>query len=342
MPARRDTPSIELSAEPLSRLPGVGPRVAEKLAARGLLTMQDLWLHLPLRYEDRTAITPIRLLQPGVPAQVEGRVDAVERGFRYRPVLRVALSDDSRGTLVMRFFHFRAAQVAQFAVGTRIRCYGTPKPGQHGLEIVHPSYRVLGEDDDAALGDALDPIYPAVEGLGPASIRKLVGQALERLPDNDRLELLPATLLDGLRLPSLRQALLTMHRPPRDADVAALALGAHPAQRRLAIEELLAHHLSLRRQRLALQRHGAPVLKGKGALVKALAKALPFTLTGAQQRVFAQIREDIGKPSPMLRLVQGDVGVGMLASRGVHRRPFRCRRAPIGYQSLKERGQGLP
>lgn len=310
MPARRDAPPIELSAEPLSRLPGVGPRVAEKLAARGLVTMQDLWLHLPLRYEDRTAITPIRQLQPGVPAQIEGRVEAVERGFRYRPVLRVAVGDESRGTLVLRFFHFRAAQVAQFAVGARIRCYGTPKPGQNGLEIIHPSYRVLGDDDDAALGEALDPVYPAIEGLGAASIRKLVGQALERLPDDDSLELLPPALLEGLQLPPLRQALLTMHRPPRDADVAALSLGTHPAQRRLAMEELLAHHLSLRRQRLALQRHGAPALKGKGTLVKALVKALPFTLTGAQQRVFKQIREDIAKPSPMLRLVQGDVGSG--------------------------------
>jgi len=149
-------------------------------------------------------------------------------------------------------------------------------------------------------------------------------------------------LLEGLGLPSLRDALLTMHRPPRDADVAALALGTHPAQRRLAIEELLAHHLSLRRQRLALQQHRAPALKGRGTLVKALVKALPFSLTGAQKRVFEQIREDIARPSPMLRLVQGDVGTGMLASMGVHRRPFRCRRAPIGYQSLKERGRGLP
>ncbi len=310
MPVRRDTPSLDLSAEPLSRLPGVGPRVSEKLAARGLQTMQDLWLHLPLRYEDRTAITPLRLLQSGVPVQVEGRVEAVERGFRYRPVLRVAVGDGSTGSLVLRFFHFRAAQVAQFAVGARIRCYGTPKPGQHGWEIVHPSYRILADDEDLSLGEALDPVYPAIEGLGPASIRKLVGQALERLPDNDSLELLPASLLDGLGLPSLREALLTMHRPPRDADVAALALGTHPAQRRLAIEELLAHHLSLRRQRLALQRHRAPALKGRGTLAKALVKALPFSLTAAQQRVFAQIREDIAKPSPMLRLVQGDVGSG--------------------------------
>jgi len=309
-------PAAPRSEEPLFNQPiagllaGVGPRVAEKLAARGLLTLQDLWLHLPLRYEDRTQLTPIRALQPGVPAQVEGRVEAVERGFRFRPVLRVAIGDDSNATLVLRFFHFRAAQVAQFAPGTRVRCYGTPKPGQNGLEIVHPSYRVLEDADAGSLGDALDPVYPAVEGIGPATMRKFIAQALDRLPDDASLELLTADMLRGLQLPSLRQAVLSMHRPARDADLAALAAGRHPAQRRLALEELLAHNLSLRRQRIALQQHRAPKLAGKGVLVAKLVAALPFTLTGAQQRVFKQIREDLKQPSPMLRLVQGDVGSG--------------------------------
>ena len=292
------------------QLAGVGPRVAEKLAARGLVTLQDLWLHLPLRYEDRTQLTAIRQLQPGVPAQVEGRVAAVERGFRYRPLLRVALSDDSGASLVLRFFHFRAAQVAQFAPGTRIRCYGTPKPGQQGLEIVHPSYRVLAEGEEGGLGEALDPVYPVVEGIGPATLRKLIGQALDRLPADAVLELLPPEMLRDLHLPSLRQAVLDMHRPSRDADIAALAAGRHPAQRRLAVEELLAHNLSLRRQRIALQRFRAPVLSGKGKQVADFVAALPFTLTGAQQRVYKQIRDDLKKPSPMLRLVQGDVGSG--------------------------------
>ncbi|MGX5731003.1 ATP-dependent DNA helicase RecG [Pseudoxanthomonas beigongshangi] len=300
----------EVARLPIASLKGVGARIAEKLAARGLLTLQDLWLHLPLRYEDRTALTPIRALRPGVPAQLEGRVEAVERGFRYRPVLRVAIGDDSHATVVLRFFHFRAAQVAQFAPGTRVRCYGTPKPGQHGLEIVHPSYRVLDAEADVALGEALDPVYPAIEGVGPASLRKLVGQALDRLPADASLELLPDVLLRESGLPSLREALLIMHRPPRDADLQALSAGRHPAQRRLALEELLAHHLSLRRQRIALQRHRAPALTGRGALAGQLAKSLPFRLTGAQQRVFKQIREDLKQPSPMLRLVQGDVGSG--------------------------------
>ena len=296
--------------QPIARLSGAGPRVVEKLAARGLSTLQDLWLHLPLRYEDRTTLTPIRSLQAGVAAQVEGTVEAVERGFRYRPMLRVAIGDDSHATLVLRFFHFRSQQVNQFRVGARVRCYGTPRAGQHGLEIVHPSYRVLEEGEAGDLGDQLDPVYPAVDGLGPATLRKLIVQALDRLPDEAALELLPPEWLRGLGLPSLRTALLAMHRPARGADLAALAAGTHPAQRRLALEELLAHHLSLRRQRIALQRHRAPALEGKGALAKRLQDALPFELTGAQRRVFAQVRHDLAQPSPMLRLVQGDVGSG--------------------------------
>ncbi|MGH8032010.1 MAG: ATP-dependent DNA helicase RecG [Luteimonas sp.] len=300
---------------PLAALPGVGPRVAEKLAARGLLTLQDLWLQLPRQYQDRTALVPIRGLQPGVAAQVEGVVEAVERGFRYRPMLRVAIGDASRATLVLRFFHFRAQQVAQFVPGARVRCFGTPRSGQNGLEIVHPSYRVIESDDTSALGDQLDPVYPAIEGIGPATLRRLIALALDRLPPDAAMELLPDGLLrehhlpHARDLPTLRAALLTVHRPPKDADVATLIAGTHPAQRRLALEELLAHHLSLRRQRIALQAHAASPLSGR-RLVKKLRDALPFALTRAQDRVFAQIRADLAQPSPMLRLVQGDVGSG--------------------------------
>ena len=309
MSKRSGGTAVDLNLQPLASLRGVGPSIAEKLAARGLLTVQDLWLHLPRQYEDRTALTPIRALLPGVAAQVDGKVEAVERGFRNRPMLRVAIADDARATLVLRFFHFRAQQVAQFGVGVRVRAYGTPRPGQYGLEMVHPSYRILGEGEHA-LGTSLDPVYPEIEGIGPASLRKLMAQALEALPAAEALELLPRDVRDALRLPSLRDALLTLHRPPRDADVAALQSGLHPAQRRLALEELLAHQLSLRRQRIALQQQGARPLRGKGRLVERLRSGLPFALTGAQERVYAQVREDLAQPRPMLRLVQGDVGSG--------------------------------
>ena len=305
----RPAPALAASATPLSVLPGVGPAVAEKLAARGLANLQDLWLHLPRGYEDRTELTAIRDLRPGVAAQVEGKVTAVERGFRFRPMLRVALADESRGTLVLRFFHFRAQQVSQFVPGARIRAYGMPRAGQLGLEIVHPSYRVL-DAGEHGLGEALDPVYPEVEGIGPANLRKLIGLALQRLPDEDALELLPRDWLREMRLPTLREALLTLHAPPREADVTALQTGLHPAQRRLALEELLAHQLSLRRQRLALQAEGTRALAGDERHVARLRDALPFALTAAQARVYAQLREDLSQPRPMLRLVQGDVGSG--------------------------------
>ena len=309
MPKPAAGPVVDPLSRPVSALRGVGPALVRKLATRGLSTVQDLWLHLPRGYEDRTALTDIRALQPGVPAQVEGRVDAVERGFRYRPLLRVAISDGSRGTLVLRFFHFRAPQVAQFVVGARVRAFGTPRPGQYGLEMVHPSYRIL---DEAAheLADVLDPVYPAIEGVGPASLRKLIGQALGALPDAATLELVPREWLRPLGLPALRDAILTLHAPPRDADLGALQAGIHPAQRRLALEELLAHQLGLRRQRLALQAQGTRALGCDEALVRRLRQALPFALTRAQARVYAQLREDLGRPRPMLRLVQGDVGSG--------------------------------
>ena len=295
---------------PLRELPGVGPAVAEKLAARGLLSLQDLWLHLPLRYEDRTRLTAIRDLMPGQPAQVEGRVEAVERGFRYRPLLRVTISDESRASLALRFFHFNAAQAAQFQPGRRVRCYGEPRPSGHGLEIVHPSYRFLAESEAGVLQDRLDPVYPAVEGIGAAPLARLVGEALKRLPEAADLELLPAAVMQALGLPTLREALLTAHRPPPDADADAFTQGRHPALQRLAFEELLAQHLSLRRQRIALREHGAQPIAGQGRLAAALVTRLPYALTGAQRRVLEEVEHDIRQPRPMLRLVQGDVGSG--------------------------------
>ncbi len=312
-PRRRGAAAPALSAAgaaPVTDLPGVGPKVAGKLLARGLSSLQDLWLHLPLRYEDRTRLTDIARLLPGMTAQVEGRVEAVERAFRYRPTLRVAVTDGSRGTLVLRFFHFNKAQAAMFVPGRRILCYGEARPGQLGLEMVHPNYRFLADEGDTVLRDRLDPVYPAVEGLGPATLARLVREALKRLPHGGELELLPTGLRERLGLPGLREALLALHAPPPDVSLADFAAGAHPAQRRLAIEELLAHHLSLRRQRIALRAHGAAPVRPAGKLGASLRRGLGFGLTGAQQRVLDEVARDMARPEPMLRLVQGDVGSG--------------------------------
>jgi ATP-dependent DNA helicase RecG len=315
--ARAQSPSdhhpavaADAATRPIAVLPGVGPALAAALGRLGLATLQDLWFHLPLRYEDRTRITPIRDLRVGDSAQVEGRIEAIEKGFRYRPQLRIAIGDDSRQTLVLRFFHFNNAQVSQLAVGTRLRCYGEVRHGAQGLEMVHPQYQRLAADAASGVEERLTPVYPTTEGLGQKRLAGLIEHALAQLPPDATLELIPAALRKVVKLASLRAALLYVHRPPPDTDLAGLALGAHPAQQRLAFEELLTQHLSLKRLRAQLRRHSAPALHGDGALRACFLAQLPFALTSAQQRVAAEVVRDLGQPAPMLRLMQGDVGSG--------------------------------
>jgi ATP-dependent DNA helicase RecG len=305
MPLRH---SDEAGLAPVSSLPGVGPALAETLRKLGIERLQDLWFHLPLRYEDRTRITPIRDLVAGESAQVEGVVEAVETGFRYRPQLRVAITDVSRQTLVLRFFHFRRQQAQQFAPGLRLRCFGAIRHGQHGLEMVHPQYRVL--HGDTAMEETLTPVYPVTEGLGQQRLRGVIDKALARLPGEPALELIPPDLLQPLGLMPLREALLGVHRPAPEADMQALLSGSHPAQQRLAFEELLAHHLSLKELRAQVRKHRAPALPADPGLRRRFLDALPFRLTGAQQRVADEIARDLARRVPMLRLVQGDVGSG--------------------------------
>jgi ATP-dependent DNA helicase RecG len=291
-------------------LPGVGPQVAQKLAAAGIERLQDLWFWLPRSYEDRTRVAPIASLAHGEKAMVEGRVDAVEKGFRFRPQLKVAISDDSGDTLVLRFFHFHAGQVAQFSQGAWVRCYGEARQAGLSMEMVHPSYRRIAESERGEVSERLDPVYPAVEGIGPARLAQLVQAAIDKLPPSEDFELLPAGLRAELKLPDLGRALRFVHAPTVGTDLAALSDGRHPARRRLALEELLAHHLSLRRQRVDLRQQGAPPLRASGRLARSLRANLPFPLTDAQERVLGEVLQDLGASEPMLRLVQGDVGSG--------------------------------
>lgn len=295
---------------PVGALPGVGPALAASLARLGLERVQDLWFHLPLRYEDKTRITAIADLRVGERAQVEGVVEAVERGFRYRPQLKVAIGDASRQTLLLRFFHFNRAQAEQLLPGTRLLCYGEVRHGAQGLEMVHPNYQRLSGDVVAAVDELLSPVYPTTEGLGTKRLAGVIGKALALLPPAAQLELIPPELCARHGLTSLRDALLYVHRPPPDAHLGQLMLGQHPAQQRLAFEELLTQHLSLKRMRAALRRRHAPKLEGSGALRQPLLAGLPFRLTAAQQRVSREVERDLARPRPMLRLVQGDVGSG--------------------------------
>jgi ATP-dependent DNA helicase RecG len=294
---------------PVTALRGVGDALALRLRALGVETTQDLLFLLPSRYEDRTRVVPLGELLPGQRAAVEGEVLLTEVAFRGRRQMLCKIADGS-GFLTLRFFYFTAQQQNGLARGVRIRCFGEARRGPQGLEIVHPEYRRVDSSAAKAAEDHLTPIYPATEGVTQGRLRQLVGLALDQTAAQDLEDWLPAAMLEDSRLPSLRDALLYVHRPPADAPVEQLLEWRHPAQRRLAFEELLAHQLSLKLLRQRIQSDPGWPLVTDGALKADLLSALPFQLTAAQTRVLREIEQDLRHAKPMLRLVQGDVGCG--------------------------------
>ncbi|NNG12767.1 MAG: ATP-dependent DNA helicase RecG [Halobacteria archaeon] len=301
-----------LDTLPVTALKGVGPRVAGRLERLGIRTVQDVLFHLPLRYEDRTRVVPMGALRPGDHAVVEGEIDLAEVRFGRRRSLLVRISDGT-GSLTLRFFHFNAAQQAGFVRGAGIRCYGEVRAGPTTAEMIHPEYRLIEPGFEPPVEEHLTPVYPATEGVHQLTLRSITSQALSYLDDaaSGRLpDWLPAQLIAPFRMTTLPAALRYVHRPPPQASIELLAEGRHPAQQRLAFEELLAHHLSLRRVRLRAQHTRAPVIAGDNGLVGDFITSLPFALTAAQQRVFREICDDLVRPHPMARLVQGDVGSG--------------------------------
>jgi ATP-dependent DNA helicase RecG len=293
----------------VTALRGVGSKNAERLARLGIESVQDLLFHLPIRYQDRTRVVPIGGLRPGDQAVVQGEVEAAEIRYGRRRSLLVRLADGSGG-ITLRFFHFSAAQQANMTPGSRLRCFGEARSGPQGYELVHPEVQRVTEEDAVSVEQALTPIYPTTEGMHQLTWRDLTGRALDLLGRGGLDELLPAAVLDELDLPPLADAVRLLHRPPPDQSRRLLSEAGHPAQRRLALEELLAHQLSLRVLRQRQRRRAAPVLQGDGRLQRALLQRLPFALTAAQQRVLDQIRADFARAHPALRLVQGDVGSG--------------------------------
>ena len=300
-------------AAPVARLNGVGEKVAEHLAKLRITRIGDLLFHLPLRYQDRTRLTPIGALRLNREAQIEGQIEVTQVVFGRRRALVVRIADGS-GALNLRFFHFNAAQQQRLAVGRRVRCYGEVRRGPNTLEMVHPECQILAGEEAVAVNAELTPIYPTTEGLQQNRLRHLTNQALALLAagDDDTHELLPQPLLERLAMPSLRDALEFVHRPPPDADVEMLAESSHPAQRRLVFEELLAYQLSLKRLREQARDFGAPSVRA-GTLKQDLLKGFGFTLTGAQGRVIDEVEADLARGLPMLRLLQGDVGAGKTA-----------------------------
>jgi ATP-dependent DNA helicase RecG len=292
-------------------LKGIAARVAERLQRLGIETIQDLLFHLPARYEDRTQLRPLGSLQAGHEAMVQGTIELTEVRFGRRRMLLSRISDGT-GFLTLRFFHFSAAQQRSLAKGSIIRCYGELRRSGTDLEMVHPEYRIIDPDVAQTIEQTLTPVYPTTEGVHQLSLRRFTEQAIVQLAQQpERLpELLDTPLCKKMNLPLLADSLQYIHRPPKKADTQQLQQGIHPMQRRLALEELLSHHLSIRQLRSQAKDSHSLQIKQATKLTADFIRNLPFSLTGAQQRVIGEIFSDLGQKTAMQRLLQGDVGSG--------------------------------
>ena len=296
-----------LDGVPLTSLSGVGVAIAEKLSRIGIQNVQDLLFHLPMRYEDRTRITPISDVRPESFATIEGYVQHTEVQFGRRPILSVTLSDGT-SKIMLKFFNFNAGMKNSLATGVRVKAFGEIKRGRYMAEIHHPEYQIIRNNQPLALAETLTPIYSTTEGLKQASLRKMTEQALVVLQNVQVAELLPEQY--NPHQYSLKDALALLHRPPPSVSAEVLEKGEHPAQKRLIFEELLAHNLAMQQLRLGVKQQYAEPLSYKTDLKQRFLESLPFQPTNAQKRVTEDIERDLAQASPMMRLVQGDVGSG--------------------------------
>ncbi len=290
----------------------VSRSIQERLAGLGISSEFDLILHLPLRYEDETHLYPIGDVSAQKTVQVEGIVTRSEIKYRPRRQLVCAV-EDGTGVLFMRLLNFYGSQVKAYSAGTRVRLLGEARPGFFGMEMVHPKCRIVRENEP--LADALTPVYPAAARLSSETIRKLIRQVLLQAPQNEHptgplAETLPEPILTRHGLAGFRDSVLFLHRPPPDAPAVSLQDRAHPAWRRIKFDELLAQQLSLRLHYRQRRSGSAPLLAARNRLTRLLLESLPFRLTQAQERAFAEISRDLGTTHPMQRLLQGDVGSG--------------------------------
>ena len=299
-----------LESLPLTRLKGVGPALERKFSQLGISSIEDLLFHLPLRYEDRTRITAIRQARLGEFVQLEGQIGSSSVQFGRRRSLQCVMVD-STGIIHLRFFHFSAAQKNALAEGVRIRCYGEVRRGRSGLEIYHPEYRILKAGQEEPVPDTFTAVYPTTDGLQQGRMRGVISQALSLLDQAGGLkDCLPPEIIRQFKLFGLTESIRLIHRPPLDAPLEWMNADTNPGAKRLAFEELLAHRLCMRRFKTLYAQRRAPALTQGGELVKQFEKTLPFELTASQRQVSAEIEADLMTSTPMLRLLQGDVGSG--------------------------------
>ncbi len=293
----------EAEASPQAGL--IPPSLRPKLAKLGIVTSAQLLLHFPLRYEDQTRLTPLSAISPGQAWLAEGVVDSCTVQFRPRRQLVAHISEGIAG-LTLRFLHFYPSTQSQLKVGTRVRVYGDVRDGYHGLEIVHPTVKQVGEA--TPVSEALTPIYPTLTGLAQTAWRTMIGRALKR---SDWLaDTLPPAQIKRCALMPFADSVRTLHAPSPEDSLTQLEARTHPAWRRVKFDELLAQQIALKQARAAKAADAAPAIHSAGTLRKQLLGRVGFTLTAGQQQAVADALKDLARPAPMQRLLQGDVGSG--------------------------------
>ena len=303
---------------PVTSIRGVGPKLGQTLAKLDIRRVVDLILHLPYRYQDRTRIIPIGALRPGMECVVEGVIETSQIKYGRRRSLVCAISDSS-GIIYLRWFYFNQAQQRRLQKGERIRCFGGVRAGRDRYEMIHPEYRVLGNDELPGIADTLTPIYSITEGIGQNKLRALIDSAFQFVREQrDIATPLERTdafrkLADKASYPNFIESLEFVHHPPPDVDLAVMAESRHPSQKRLAFDELLAHRVHLLLAKSNLKKKSAPRLPVHTKSRSDFLAQLNFQLTRAQQRVINEIDRDLDDEEPMLRLLQGDVGSGKTA-----------------------------
>ncbi len=294
----------------LSDIKALSAPLLANLAKLGLTQVQDLLLHLPLRYMDETRITAVRDLRLGDAALVEGEIVHNEVTYKPRKAL-IAKLEDISGQLTLRFLHFYPSQISALKVGAKIRVYGEVRQGFFGYEMVHPKCSVAS--DNAIVSETLTPVYPTTAGLTQPNIRKAIQTAINHkaiFNETNLNETLPALVYQKSGLPSFAASIQAIHYPAPDANLSALEEHRTLEWRRLAFDELLAQQLSMRKHYAKRRSVNAPVIAKSTKLVPKMLQNLPFALTNSQQKVVAEISQDLMQAYPMQRLLQGDVGSG--------------------------------
>ncbi len=295
-------------SDPIISISGLGKKTSDRLNQLGIHTLEHLLFHLPSRYQDKTSITPLSSASVNDEILIEASIDRIEVIPSRQRQLLCYLSDNQNHRVLLRFFHFTQYQKQALVRGETIQCFGEIKIGRQGLEMHHPEYRIISQDQKPLFEPTLTPVYPLCAGVSQNKMKQWVNKALE---------VLKASVIDDYfekitnnTMPSLKDSLFLLHHPNKDEDLLKIESFNHISQQRLIIEELATHQLSLLKIKEARKSKESKPISIRSSLSNKLISSLEFDLTSAQSRCINQINEDLSTSEPMLRLLQGDVGSG--------------------------------